>query len=94
MFGFPHLITDVLLLASLPLEPEPLHQVGLVSPAQALWRKRNLRITLDTIWLTAAIGLGSYGWAGNEDRCPAWTSRAVCRVGMGHLEIISSGAWQ
>ena len=26
--------------------------------AQALWRKRNLRITLDTIWLTGAIGLG------------------------------------
>ena len=45
----------------------------------------NLRITLDTTWLAAAIGLGTYGWVGNEDRCPAWTSRAVSRIGMGHL---------
>jgi hypothetical protein len=58
---------------------------GRLANAQALWRKRNLRNNLDTTWLTSAIGLDSYGWAGNEDRCPAWTSRAVCRVGMGHL---------
>jgi hypothetical protein len=46
--------------------------------------------------------LGSYGWVGNEDRCPAWTSRAVMPHRRGSPEqpqpqagsLLLRGEWQ
>jgi hypothetical protein len=79
---------------SIPMERDPLRPLALrvlrgSEVANVAWstlKHYGENVTcvtpLDTTWLTSAIGLGSYGRAGNEDRWSAWTSRAVSRIGI------------